>query len=384
MKRMKPSRLIPIVLLIAVIVGGRSFFRRPAASESSPAAKRAVTAPVTVAAVEFRAVPLELRTFGVVEPVATVAVKSQITGILTNVLVSEGQEVRKDDPLFVIDPRGSEAALKQAQANLAKNLALLRNAEKEAQRQEELLKQGIAAEDIRDQARTGVEVLKAQIESDRAAVENAALQAGYCHIAAPIDGRIGNLLVHEGNVVKANDTTLVTLNQIKPILVRFAFPQRELPAIREKMAGAPLPVMATIPGATSQVVTGVLTFVDNAVDNATGTILLKARFENGDTALWPGQFVNIALQLGAAERVLTIPARAVLPGQNGSYVYVVSADGIASNRPVRVLRTRQDDAVIGGGLEQDERVVTDGHLRLAPGMHVAIQSEASTAAGSRP
>lgn len=362
-------------------VGGDRCCAAPAPGAPS---KRAAVVPVTVASAERRFVPLELRTFGVVEPMATVAVKSQITGLLTNVLVREGQEVRKDDALFVIDARASEAALKEAEAALAKDLAQLHNAEKEAQRQEALLKQGIAAEDVRDQALTSVEVLKAQVQSDRAAVGSAALQVDYCHIQAPISGRIGSLLVHAGNLVKANETTLVTLNQLQPILVRFAFPQSNLRTIREKMAAGALSVQATVPDAVSEVATGRLTFVDNAVDNATGTIMLKAQFDNADLALWPGLFVSVVLQLGDAADTLVVPARAVLPGQNGSYVYVVGADDTVSNRAVNVLRTQSDLAVVGSGLSEGERVVTDGQIRLAPGMRVKIQAEKGQAAPATP
>jgi multidrug efflux system membrane fusion protein len=373
-----------LALVLAGAAGGWILPGRAEAASPDATPKRAVVAPVTVSVVERKPVPLELRTFGMVEPVATVAIKSQITGLLTTVLIKEGQEVRKDDPLFVIDSRASEAALKEAEATLAKNLAHLHNAEKEAQRQEELLKQGIAAEDVRDQARTSVEVLKAQIQADRAAVGSAALQVDYCGIQAPIGGRIGSILVHAGNLVKANDTTLVTLNQIQPIRVRFSFPQDTLRMIRERMAEGPLPVQATVPGAVSLVTTGLLTFVDNAVDTSTGTILLKAQFDNANLELWPGLFVSVVLQLGGSTDVLVVPARAILPGQNGPYVYVVGADDTVSNRVVDVLRTQHELAVIGSGLADGERVVTDGQIRLAPGMRVKVQPEPSAAPGTRP
>ena len=379
-----PKTILASALLVATVGGVALFPLQSMASPPVPGAAPAVAPPVKIATVAVKAMPIELRTFGTVEPVATVAVKSQITGLLTNVLFQEGQEVRKGDLLFMIDSRGSEAALQQAEASLAKDKAQLHNAEKESERQDELLKKGITAEDARDQARTSVEMLRAQVQSDQAAVASAALQVEYCHIGAPVDGKTGNLLVHAGNLVKADDTTLVTLNQIKPILVRFSIPQQQLAFVREKMAAGVLQVLVSVPGSVSRTVTGAVTFIDNTVDSDSGTILVKARFENGDTELWPGQFVNVTARLAVETGALVVPARAVLPGQNGSYVYVIAPDGTVSNRSVQVDRTVQDDAVIARGVGAGERVVTDGQLRLAPGVRVTIQADPSSASTDRP
>lgn len=377
-----PKPILALVLLAAA--AGLYVYLKPPAAEAPRGSGRAAVPPVKAAEVVVKSVPVELRTFGTVEPMATVAIKSQITGVLTNVLFKEGQDVGRGDLLFVIDPRGSEAARKQAEASLAKDKAQLHNAEKEAARQDELLKQGITAEDARDQAHTAVEVLKAQVQSDQAAVDHALLQEEYCHIRAPVDGRIGNLLVHAGNLVKANDVTLVTLNQLKPILVRFTFPQQQLSYIRGKLAADALQVIVSVPGSTSRTATGTVTFVDNAVDSETGTVLAKARFENSETELWPGQFVNVAVRLAVQSDAVVVPARAVLPGQKGSYVYVIAADGTVSNRTVQVDRTVQDDAVVSGGLKAGERVVVDGQLRLAPGLHVTIQADPAAPSTDRP
>lgn len=370
------KRIAIIGMALAVVAGAVWFGRhgRPAANAAARGpAGRGGPSPVTVAEVESRSMPVERRTFGTVEPASTVTLRSQVTGILTNVLFAEGQEVRAGDLLFVIDPRPLDALRQQAEAARTRDTVQLANAEKEARRQDELFKSGITAEDVRDQAHTLVETLRAQLQADTAAVENARLQLEYCRICAPVSGRMGAILVHEGNLVKASDTALAVLNQIKPALVRFSLPQQDLPQIRERMAAAPLSVLATRPDATSATRTGTLVFVDNAVDATTGTIALKARYDNADEALWPGQYVTVALHLAMQENATVVPSRAVLPGQRGDYVYVVGADSSVSNRPVRVDRLQGDDAVVSSGLAPGERVVTDGQLRLAPGARVTIR-----------
>ncbi len=372
------KRALLILFLASAIAAGAWLYHRSAQpARSNGAAARREPAPVTVAEVTVKSVPLERRTFGTVEPAVTVDLRSQITGVLTNVAFTEGQEVRAGDLLFVIDPRPLEAQLAQAEANRMKDAAQLRNAEKEAGREDELFKKGFAAEDTRDRAHTEVETLRALLQADDAAVANARLQLDYCRIRAPANGRMGRLMVHAGNLVKANDVTLATLNQIKPVFVRFSLPQQDLGLIRERMAAAPLTVMASLPAPSSTTCTGTLVFVDNAVDAATGAIAMKARFDNEDEALWPGRFVNVTLRIGVDAGAVVAPARAILPGQRGDYVYVVNADGSVSNRPVRVARTHGDDAVIAGDLSAGERVVTDGQLRLTPGVRVSVKPPAA-------
>lgn len=375
------KRMFSIVIVVAAIALAAWFaFRRGPAKPAADAAK-GVAAPVTVVEAQRKDVPLDLHTFGSVEAVASVALKSQITGLLTNAPFTEGQAVHEGDLLFVIDPRAQEAQLKLAEASRAKDTVQLRNAEKEATRQDQLFKSGISAEDIRDQARTAVDTLQAAVQADEAAVDTARLELDYCHIRAPVSGRIGSVLVHVGNLIKADDVTLATINQVNPILVRFSLPQQDLGRVRERMAANPITVMATLSGPTSCTKTGTLVFVDNAVDSTTGAVIMKARFDNADEAFWHGQFVNVTLQLTVEKDALVVPAKAVLPGQKGiSYVYRVEPDSTVKTCTVRVIRTAGDDAVIAGEIAPGDRVVTDGQLRLAPGSRVVVKP----AAGSIP
>lgn len=369
---MKKISLIFIVILL--VAGSVYIFLRNQRSEAAAAAKAATakTAPVPVllAPVTTLTVPEEIRSFGSVEPLKTVAVKSQITGILAKVLFAEGQEVKEGNLLFEIDSRGPEAALKQAEATLVKDNAQLRNALKEAGRQEALLKKGISAQDVRDEAVTAAETLKATVQSDEAAVDNARLQLSYCFIRSPVSGQTGNWLIHQGNLVKADDATLVTINQLHPIHVRFVLPQKVLSQVRERMKQGGLSVTAMPQGNGNLSETGTVTFIDNAVDENTGTIKLKARFENSATALWPGQFVKIILTLATQENAVVVPETAVLIGQKGAYVYVTDPTGSVAVRPVVVNRTVAGVSVIASGLVPGEEVVADGQLRLKPGSRV--------------
>jgi multidrug efflux system membrane fusion protein len=332
--------------------------------------------PVKVAEVVTKAVPLEIRTFGTVEASATVAVKSQITGILTNVHFREGQDVNKHDLLFTIDPGPFQVSLKQAEAILARDTVQWKNAEKEANHQEELCKKGLVPQDTRDQAKTTADALAATVRADSAAAENARIQLEYCFIRSPIDGRTGNVMVDPGNLVKANDITLATINQIKPVRVSFMVPQQKLADIREQKAQKQLDVRATIPGNKPRSETGTLTFVDNAVDPATGTIRLKGTFANDSRQLWPGLFVNVTLLLTVQTDAVAIPSAAVQAGQKGTYVFVVYPDLSVSNRTITVDRSYEDLSIISAGLSPGERIVTDGQLRLTPGAKVELKGPA--------
>lgn len=379
-------RLVLVALALAAIaLGSWATLRRGHSGPAQPdnPTARGAPAPVVLADARIMAVPLDIRTFGTVAPLATVTLRSQITGTLTNVLFNEGQEVKEGDLLFVIDPRPQEALLRQAESIRARDAALLANAEREARRQDELFKSGVASEESRDQARTQVETLRAQLQAEDAAIDQARLQLSYCRIASPLTGRIGARQADAGNLVKANDTPLATLNRVKPIEVRFTLPQQELCRVRARMAQGALAVMVTLPdGATSR--TGVLAFVDNAVDTATGTIAMKARFDNADESLWPGQFVPVTVRLAMQDDALVVPARCVLPGQKGAYVYVAQPDNTVSSRVIRVDRTVGDIAVIAAGLEAGERVVADGQLRLGPGARIAPKPSEPRPAPSRP
>jgi multidrug efflux system membrane fusion protein len=330
---------------------------------------------VLTATVETKTVPIEIKNFGSVEAYSTIAVKSQVTGILTDVNFTEGQMVKKGDLILTIDPRTSEAALKVAMANLNKDEVQLKNAEKEQQRQTDLLKKGFVSQELYDQAATTTAAYLASVEADKAAVENAKLQLEYCHIKAPVDGITGTLAVDKGNVIKLNDITIVTINQVKPIYVTFSVPQQYLPQIQKYMSAGPLDVTANASQAGDQNSSGVLSFVDNSVDNTTGTIRLRATFDNNDMRLWPGQFVNVGLILTQEPNALVIPSQAVQTGQKGQFVFVVKPDMTAEIRPVTVERRLDGESVVKG-VEAGETVVTDGQINLVSGTSVQIKNEA--------
>jgi multidrug efflux system membrane fusion protein len=328
--------------------------------------------PVTVATAEQKNVPMQLRAIGNVQPLQTVAVRALVGGQLTKVWFREGQEVRRGEMLFTIDPRPFQAALAQAQANLARDEAQLRNAEAERTRYAELVKKDYVTREEYDKISAGAEAAKATAAADRAAVENSRLELSYCEIRAPLDGRTGSLQVHAGNIVRANDTTpLVVINQVQPVYVQFALPERELGPLRATGLHN-VPVTAAQPG-TSTAASGKLTFVDNAVNASTGTITLKATFPNADRALWPGQFVNVAITLSDRPNAVVVPAQAVQTGQRGPYVYVVKRDNGVEMRPVKVGQQVEQQTIIDSGVTAGETVVTDGQIRLTPTSKVEIK-----------
>lgn len=328
--------------------------------------------PVAVAPVIRETVPEELRAFGNAEASATVSIRSQITGVITVVNIEEGQDVKQGDLLFSIDSRPLVAALKEAEANLAKNKVQFENAEKGRVRQEELLKKGFASEDDFDKAKAEAEALAASMRADEATIENARVQLEYCSIRAPIDGRTGAILIHKGNLVKANDLPLITINQLKPIKVAFGVPQQSLARIKERMTKAKLAVRARVPDTETNEV-GTLIFVDNSVDRTTGMIQLKALFTNETAQLWPGQFLGVTIVLGVQTNALTIPSRAIQNGQKGLFVYVVKPDKTVEARDVAVERTFGETSIVAQGLNEAELVAVDGQLRLKPGAKIALK-----------
>jgi membrane fusion protein, multidrug efflux system len=333
--------------------------------------------PVRVATAERRAVPFELGATGTVEPIQTVAVQAQVGGILTRVAFREGDEVKKGQVLFELDPRPYQAALNQALAALERDRAQASNAAEEAKRYEALAEKQYVTAQQYDAARTNAAATQAALAGSRAAVDQARLNLQYATIRASITGRTGNLLVREGNLVRANATQpLVTINQIRPILVRFAVPAPNLPLVQQHM-GKNVVVRAESAGG-GQPNEGRLTFIDNAVDTATGTILLKGRFPNDDGSLWPGAFVNVRLQLYVEPNALVVPTAAVVSGQQGSFVFVIQSDSSAATRPVTVNRTAGDFAVVTGDVQAGDRVVIDGQLRLRQGSKVQIKAAADT------
>ena len=363
-----------------------------AACQKQQQAAQNAGVPVTVAKVQLKNVPLNLHAIGNVEPIHSVTVRPQVGGLLQRVGFSEGQEVKKGDLLFEIDPRPLQAALAQAVALLARDRANLHDAEATARRYAALVKKEYVTQQQAENAEAQALALKSALAADEAAVQNAKLSLDYAQIRAPVSGRTGSVLMHAGNVLKANDDKLVVIDQLQPIYVSFSVPEQMLPQVRARGAASKLAVEAApalqdksgtpeqkasgaIKGETQ---TGILSFVDNAVDPQTGQIRLKATFTNRDEALWPGQFVDVTLTLGEQQGAVVAPAEAVQRGQNGAYVFVVKGDQTVESRPVTVSRSDQREAVIEKGLQAGETVVTDGQLRLQQGSKVQIKGEAGS------
>jgi multidrug efflux system membrane fusion protein len=389
--------------LLWIILMFLSACSRGDAGGKSDQPRQRVAVPVSAATVVEKTVPIQIKTIGTAEAYSVVAVRAQVSGELTGVYFQEGQDVKKGDLLFTIDRRPLESALKQAEANLAKDMARLKqaqanlakttaqakNAQVQAQRYESLNQQGIISRDQYDQIRTNAEALqaalhadqaavedaKAAIRADQAAIENIKLELEYCSIHSPMDGRTGNLMVHPGNLIKANDTILVNINQINPIYVTFSIPEQELLEVRKYMAQGKLEVEAEIPNAEGNPVKGIVTFVNNVVDKATGTIQLKGTFNNEEKRLWPGQFVNVTLTLTTQPNAIVAPSQAIQMGQQGTYVFVIKPDLTVESRPVVVARTLENESIVEKGLQPGEKVVTDGQLRLTPGAKVEVKND---------
>ena len=344
-----------------------------ACSKSDP--PRQPKVPVSVTTVKRASIPYVVNANGVAEPMQTVAVESQVNGILNRVTFAEGQPVQSGQVLFEIDSRPYVAVLDQARAQLARDQAMAVSAQRDAVRYAALVKEGYVTGSQADQAEANAASAAATVVADRANVQKAEFDVANTTIRAPISGRTGSLLVRQGNLVKANSTPpLVVINQIQPILVRFSVAQSQFPDIQRYYRGGNALLVRATPSEGSGVpLQGTLAFVDNNVDSTTGTVLLKARFANPEGTMWPGQYMSVALQLYVDPNALTLPAPAVLTGQQGTYVYIIDTAGTARQRPVQVGRTVDSVAVIASGLTDGERVIVDGQSRLVPGSKVAIK-----------
>ncbi len=344
----------PLALLLAIFAGACS---RGDGKQAPP------PAPVLTAKAAVKNLPVLITPapVGHVMPVSSVTIRPQIGGVISAVNFTEGQSVKKDDLLFSIDSRPAAAAL-------ARDQAQLQNAQIQFDRQQKLFEQKLISQDEFDTSKANRDALAATVRSDE-------LNLGYCEIRAPIDGRTGAVQFHAGNVVKAPDDVLLTINQIHPIYAAFAVAERFLPEIQKQMRSRTLAVTASFENMEGEPPAGELTFVDNAVDEATGTIQLKATFANADGKLWPGQFVQISIQLDELTNVVVVPSQAVQNGQSGQFIFVVKADKTVEVRPVKTGITFKGDTAILSGLNAGETVVTDGQLRLAPGVTVSDKSE---------
>jgi multidrug efflux system membrane fusion protein len=372
-------------------------------------------APVVVGTVVQKDVPVDIAAIGNVEAYSTISVRSQVSGVITDVKVDEGSFVKAGDHLLTIDQRPYEAALAQAQANLTRDQALLTQSQAQlardtanadytkdvAARQVQLADRGIVSKDQLDQSsaaanasaaavnadRAAVDSARAQLVAQQALVETAKLQLNYTVIRSPIAGRTGSLTVKTGNLAQANSTELLTITQIEPVFVTFAMPALQLPDIKRHFARGELAVTATPQDTDAKPIDGKLSFVDNIVDAATDTIKLKARFENGDHALWPGQFARVSLRLTTLPNAIVVPAQAVQTGQDGQFVFVVKQDDTVEQRAITAGQTAGSDIVIAKGLNAGETVVLEGQLRLESGTHITRANpqtgEAAPAAAGR-
>jgi membrane fusion protein, multidrug efflux system len=338
---------------------------------SKPPAQQSPPVPVQVAAVSRVSAPLTIEANGVVEPLHTVAVAAQVGGNLESVGFNEGDDVRAGQVLFKIDPRPFEAALRQAEATLARDTAQAQNAARDAERYRALVEKDYVTRSQADQAAAAAAAAQATVQSDRAAVDNARVNLGYTTIRSPIDGRTGRLLVKAGNLVRPNGSDpLVVINQLRPILVRFPVVQKDFPAIQRRNTRGPVPVRVVTADSGRVAEAGTLAFLDNAVDSLTGTVTAKARFQNQSNALWPGEYVRVSVELQVEPNVVAVPTRAVLAGQQGNYVFVIGNDKRATVRPVSVGRAVGDLTTVDKGLEAGEQVVVDGQSRLTPNARV--------------
>jgi len=372
------TRLLMALCLVALLaaVGLGTYVIQDGRAKERPAGKGGGEAvPVTVARAEERSMPVRLTAIGNVDAFTSIALKARVDGQIMEVNFKEGQEVRKDSVLFKIDPRPFQTALRQAEAQNARDAAARSQAQAQERRYKELLEKNFISKDAYSQFQTNAQTANAVADASRAAVETARLNLEYCTIRSPIDGFAGKIQIQIGNLVKANDVNaLVVVNQVHPVLVTFSVPEQQLATIRKYNAERPLTVEASVPGANKPAASGELSFIDNTVDSSTGTIRLRGVFENSDNALWPGQFVNVTVGLYEEPNAIVIPSQAIQNGPDGEYVFVINSNLIAEMRKVRVARSDGQTTVLASGVKPGEQVVTRGQLKVTSGARVKIES----------
>jgi multidrug efflux system membrane fusion protein len=326
--------------------------------------------PVTVAQALQKDVPVLVKAIGNIEAFTSVAIKSQVNGQISRVHFQEGRDVEKGALLVSIDPEPFLAILSQCEATLAKDLSQAKFAREQASRYAELVREGIVTQDQYDLLRTNAESFAATALADRASIKSARIQLSYCSIRSPVSGRTGTIAQQSGNLVKANDLPIVTINQVSPIYATFSIPEKLLTEVKRAMAGNELKIEALIPNEPGSREAGTISFLDNAVNSATGTIKLKGVFANTSRKLWPGQFTDVVMTLGLRKNAVVVPTNAIQTSQQGQFVYVVKADRKVEMRQVTTAVAVGDETVIEKGLAAGETVVTDGQLRLTPGATV--------------
>jgi multidrug efflux system membrane fusion protein len=345
-------------------------------------AKAKPPVPVKVALALQKDVPVEIKAIGNIEAFTSVAIKSQVNGQIARVHFQEGSDVEKGALLISLDPETFLAVVSQCEAALAKDQSQVTFAREQANRYEGLLKEGIVTRDQYDLLRTTAESFSANVAADRAAIKSARIQLSYCSIRSPVSGRTGTLALQAGNLVKANDLPIVTVNQVSPIYATFSIPEKLLAGVKRAMAGNELRIEAAIPNEPGSREIGTISFLDNAVNPATGTIKLKGVFANKARKLWPGQFTDVVLTLGQRKNAVVVPTIAIQTSQQGQFVYVVKPDRKAEMRPVTAAAAAGEETVIEMGLAAGETVVTDGQLRLTPGSTVET-GDRQPAAGTK-
>ncbi len=344
--------------------------------KEKPKAKLPV--PVKVAHALQKDLPVQVKAIGNIEAFTSVAIKSQVSGQIARVHFSEGSDVEKGALLISIDPEPFQATLNQSEATLARDQAQARFAVEQAKRYEGLLKDGIVTHDQYDLLKSNAESLAATVVAGRAAIKNARIQLGYCSIRSPISGRTGTIALQPGNLVKSNDLAIVTVNQVSPIYVTFALPEKRLSEIKRAMAAGQLKIEARIPNEPGATEVGTISFLDNAVNQATGTIKLKGVFANKSRKLWPGQYTDVVLTLASRQNAVVVPTQAIQTGQQGEFVYVVAQDNKVEMRQVTSAAASGEETVIEKGLAAGETVVIDGQLRLTPGATVESKEKPET------
>jgi multidrug efflux system membrane fusion protein len=363
-------RGLPVAILIAGLLMIPGCSSKPAAT---PGMNMEFKVPVTIGKAVTKTVPVQVEVIGNVEAYSNVSVRTQMAGEIERAYFTQGQDVKKGQLLFTLDRRPFEAALHQFDANLARDEAQLANARAQEERNNKLFQAGIISKDQFETVRTTAQALEATVRADQAGIENAKVNLSYCSIYSPIDGRTGSYQVYPGNIAKLNDTVLVVINQIHPIYVTYSVPEQYLAQVRQYQGQGSMTVEATIPNDQRPPARGQLIFIDNTVDATTGTIRMRATFQNSDNRLWPGEFVNVVMRLTTRPNATVVPAQSVQTGQTGKYVFVVKPDQTADFRPVVTGETVNGETVIEKGVTSGETVVTDGQLLLAPGSKVEIK-----------
>jgi multidrug efflux system membrane fusion protein len=363
-----------LALLAGAGLAYQALFGASAQSQTAAQPRATPIVPVVVATARREAVPVQLDAVGTVQVIASVAVKSRIDGLIAEIEVRDGQYVKAGDTLLLLDGRAAQAQVRQMEAQLARDRAQLTNAKRDVDRFAPLVVKDFVSHQQYDTAVTNSQALEASAKADEASLENAKVLLTYYTIAAPMDGRIGTIALKGGSNVKANDVPILTINETKPIWVAFSLAQSDFPALRRAMEAGNVEVDVAAPGDSEAPEQGRVEFFENAIDATTGTIALKAVFDNPQERLWPGAFVNVSVKLSIEQDALVVPQAAVQVGQASTYVFVVKADNTAEMRPVVMSRTIAGKSVILKGLEPGEQVVTDGQVRLTNGSRVEIRS----------